>query len=129
MGLDMYVKEVVTPGFTNGVRDHNEDVTQEIAYWRKHPDLHGFIMSNYWNGPGDGNCQRIPLTVERVDAICDAIRAHTLPVTSGFFFGKSYFEDDGPDYRAEMDARDLAKWANVRAAILSGSEVYYVAWW
>ncbi len=133
MGLDMYVRKVITPGIlADGTRDINEDHTEEIAYWRKHPDLHGFIMENFWSPSDenpDGNVERIPLTVERVDKIMDAVRSHTLPFTSGFFFGRSYFPEDDVSIRAEIDAEDLAKWAKVREAILAGDEVFYLAWW
>ena len=77
MGLDMYLKESAFDG--------------TLAYWRKHPNLHGFIVQNYANGVDE--CQKIELTLDNVKEILQACESDNLPTTTGFFFGQSSIED------------------------------------
>jgi hypothetical protein len=77
MGLDMHLIETSTD--------------KEIAYWRKHPNLHGFIVNEFAGGVDE--CQHIPLTLDNVKAIIVATKEDTLPVTTGFFFGQSHPDD------------------------------------
>jgi len=79
MGLDMYLM-----GFDNGVEC-------ELGYWRKHPDLHGYICREFADGVDE--CQRIPLTKDNMRVILAATRAGDLETTTGFFFGESRPED------------------------------------
>ncbi len=60
MGLDMYAY-VGTKGQRNDYYDN-----REIAYWRKHPNLHGW-MQRLWESQGNSG----------------------LPATGGFFFGNN----------------------------------------
>lgn len=76
MGLDMYLK---------GMNDAGELV--ELGYWRKHPNLHGFIVETFAGGVDE--CQEIPLTVEDLSLILAATTKEILPETTGFFFGQS----------------------------------------
>lgn len=80
MGLDMYLFE--------------KDTDEQIGYWRKHPNLHGFIVQEFANGVDE--CQAIPLTLDNVKAIISATKEDRLPHTEGFFFGQSYPEDKEP---------------------------------
>lgn len=64
---------------------------EEIAYWRKHPDLHGLIIQNYANG--EDNCQSVPLKKEDLRHILNLVMLNELPKTRGFFFGESYSAD------------------------------------
>ena len=59
----------------------------DLGYWRKHPNLHGFIVDTFADGVDE--CQRIALDVEDIEKIIHAINAKALPYTEGFFFGKS----------------------------------------
>lgn len=77
MGLDMYLME--------------EGSEREIAYWRKHPNLHGFIVNEFAGGVDE--CQRIPLTLDAVKKIISATKEDRLPHTTGFFFGVSGADD------------------------------------
>ncbi len=95
MGLDMYLtgekyfcayppEEACIPqehGFE--VRSH----MLRLGYWRKHPNLHGYIVDNY--AKGFDNCEPIFLDEHQIEEIIAAITAETLPHTEGFFFGAS----------------------------------------
>ena len=63
------------------------DIILEMGYWRKHPDLHGYIVETFAEGVDE--CQEIELSVEDLRMIAAAIRANKLPHTEGFFFGDS----------------------------------------
>lgn len=77
MGLDMYLYGAYT------------DVSggTQLGYWRKHPNLHGFIVQTFAGGVDE--CQVIPLSMENLALILAATIKDDLPETSGFFFGKS----------------------------------------
>lgn len=76
MGLDMYL--------------YTED-GEEVGYWRKHPDLHGFIVKTFAGGVDE--CQKIPLSSNDLTKILSAVLENKLPHTTGFFFGRSLPED------------------------------------
>lgn len=82
MGLDMYMV---------GEEDGRE---VPLAYWRKHPDLHGFIVKKLADGVDE--CQKIPLSCGDLIDIFHAVDEEKLPRTTGFFFGLSYPEDREP---------------------------------
>lgn len=119
MGLDMFL-------FTR--RPGSEDRT-EVAYWRKHPDLHGFIERTFYKGRDEFNCVEQPLTEADIDQIQDAVRARVLPNTSGFFFGRSYFPEDNAQERQRQDDEDIEKLEKAKDAIRRGDEVFYYAWY
>jgi hypothetical protein len=64
-----------------------EEVTIAIGYWRKHPNLHGYIVNTF--ADGEDKCQEIDLSAENISQIIDAIKNKQLPPTEGFFFGHS----------------------------------------
>ena len=66
--------------------------TLKLGYWRKHPDLHGFIVQTFADGEDD--CQEINLDTTEITEIIEAIKAKKLPKTSGFFFGESDGSED-----------------------------------
>lgn len=98
MGLDMYL----SGRQFNHIFDEQEAeyldgkqikaVEVDLGYWRKHPNLHGFIVNTFANGIDE--CQRIELGVEELNKIIQAIKDRTLPHTEGFFFGKSEISDE-----------------------------------
>jgi hypothetical protein len=104
MGLDMGI--------------YREDTDSEIAYWRKHPNLHGFIVNTFADGIDE--CQKIPLTLENLEKIISAVAADSLPDTEGCFFGASF-----PEYREST----LEQLHEVRKLVESGFSVYYQASW
>lgn len=123
MGLDQFARTIDS----NGNRI-------EIAYWRKHPNLQGW-MSDLWEEKGkpglpednegdmlgDFNCIPLELTREDIDDLEDAILNNVLPKTVGFFFG-----NDSDNHYREQDLEFIRK---AREALDSGLTVVYDSWW
>ena len=102
MGLDMFLYGKKLPGWSGDRAKDDEgfiisSVNVELAYWRKHPNLHGFIVETFENG--EDNCQPIELCEDDIETIIEAIRENNLPDTVGFFYGKS------PTEGAELEAQ------------------------
>jgi len=99
MGLDMYLtgeKFLMTRNLEeDGFRLRSK--TLELGYWRKHPNLHGYIVQTFAGGKDE--CQEIDLGVPQLRAIITAVKAQELPDTNGFFFGVS----DSSQERMEED--------------------------
>jgi hypothetical protein len=100
MGLDMYLtarkfyssmrdERVIEDGFEVEAKDLH------AGYWRKHPDLHGYIVQEFNNGVDD--CQPIDLDADCIKKIITAINEGVLPHTVGFFFGKSFGDEKDND--------------------------------
>jgi hypothetical protein len=92
MGLDMYLFGRKTPlSYKNNNREEDgfpvESIHLKMGYWRKHPNLHGFIVENMADGRDE--CQEITLSNEEITKIIEAIKEGNLPETEGFFFGAS----------------------------------------
>ena len=123
MGLDQFAYSIDSAGNKT-----------EIAYWRKHPNLQGW-MENLWESKGrpnqnadsdpmglsDFNCVPIELTYEDLDGLEHDIQQNRMPQTVGFFFGG----DSDEHYRSQ----DLEFIQNARIALDNGSKVYYDSWW
>lgn len=106
------------PPFPPGIEE-----TQELFYWRKHPDLHGWMHALYRERGGrdpDFNCAYLQLTADDLTRLQSDIMKKELPRTSGFFFGHS-----GPG-DADNDLKFVAK---ALAAIHDGDLVFYSAWY
>ena len=96
---------------------------REVAYWRKHPNLQGW-MEQLWRekgGEGEFNCVDVELTLEDLDALERTLDGEALPETEGFFFG-----ENSDDYYAEQDREFIRE---ARAAIKQGYTVVYSSWW
>ena len=98
---------------------------RELAYWRKHPNLHGW-MEQLWQrkNPEDMstfNGIELELTWDDLDELERAIRHGQLPNTEGFFFGKPadnhYYE------------QDLEFVSNAKAEVFLGLKVFYNSSW
>ena len=107
----------------------NSKVTQprEIAYWRKHPNLHGW-MEQLWNkrngGHQDGtnfNGIELELTYEDLEILELDVITGRLPGTSGFFFG-----NDADDHYKEQDLEFIK---HARAELFLGLKVFYNSSW
>jgi hypothetical protein len=121
MGLDMYAFAAATK-LTTPVDFAEPPDAVEFHYWRKHPNLHGWMQRLYearGGGNADFNCSPLVLDMDDLDALKATIRHHRLPETSGFFFGVSL---DGEE------KGDLAFVAKARALIRDGKTVLYYAW-
>ena len=139
MGLDQYatarkgeprtVKSEYTYPDKDGVmkegfEEHLEwDDTIQLAEWRKHPNLQGW-MEELWyekGGEGEFNCVELELTLENLDALEATLDEEELPETAGFFFG-----GNADDHYAEADREFIVQ---ARAAIKQGYTVVYSSWW
>jgi len=112
----------------------NNGEKEELAYWRKHPNLQGW-MENLWeskgrpgltednsgNMLGDFNCIPVELNIDDLDDLEDAVRGSALPETAGFFFGGN----SDNEYKEE----DLEFIRKAREALDSGLTVVYDSWW
>ena len=141
MGLDMYAY-VGTKGqrdaFYEGAewdKDLMEYVNptvskpRELAYWRKHPNLHGW-MEQLWSDrravdptiDGDTfNGIELELTWEDIEELEQAILAGDLPHTQGFFFGAP-----SDDYYRDQDLEFVK---NAKAELFCGLKVFYNSSW
>jgi hypothetical protein len=121
MGLDMYAysTRVTVPD----VDFESPDGAEEIHYWRKHPNLHGWMENLYLakGGTADSfNCTTVRLGLADLETLETGLRNARLPHTEGFFFGAS----DGSE--TEDDLHFLHK---ARDAIAGGASVFYTNWW
>lgn len=133
MGLDMYLhgrKTLASMGAAKRTEDGFEvnAVELEVGYWRKHPNLHGYIVQTFADGVDE--CQRIPLDKDALAKILAAVKADELPYTTGFFFGESRPEDKP----ATIDIIEKAiAWLDATPKDQPGSweyrEVFYRASW
>ena len=116
MGLDMYAYVADKAG--------QEIDSRELAYWRKHPNLHGWMkkLAESKNLEyGSFNGVELELTWEDIDALEQAVTHKQLPATTGFFFGRDadelYYEDDLRFIQA------------ARAELFLGLKVFYNSSW
>jgi hypothetical protein len=145
MGLDQWACKTKDERASGAFQIPSDLVSEEIAAWRKHPNLHGWMRDLYVaknNGTlrVDGkelpkeevsdhrtfmgeefNCDvGVELTLDDLVALAVAVETNALPETSGFFFGQSSTEDAEDDRRFIRVARE---------AITEGFRVYYSSWW
>lgn len=142
MGLDQYAYVAMHPGqhdeFWAGAevdlatRQYvNARVSEprELAYWRKHPNLQGW-MEQLWRERGCPGAQdddpvfngvELELDWEAIDRLEQAIRDGELPTTQGFFFGA----DSDEHYRD----RDLEFCRLARAELFLKLRVFYNSSW
>lgn len=97
---------------------------EELVYWRKYPDVHGWMKNLFFDKGGvttsDFNHDVVFLTVEDAENLKTAIVEETLPTTSGFFFG---------DSEGRLKENDLEKVDLMLDALSKGSSIYYTSSW
>ena len=142
MGLDMYAYVANKKGQYNDYYETAEfdktvnefvstTVTKpyQIAYWRKHPNLHGW-MEQLWVSKGRPrqsvgwpifNGIELELTWDDLDNLERAIRTGKLPDTEGFFFGKP---SDNHYYEQDLEFVN-----NAKAEVFLGLKVFYNSSW
>jgi hypothetical protein len=108
----------------NGEIDYENQIvkTEEVAYWRKHPDLHGWMENLYREKGGmekSFNGDPLVLTLSDLDRLEEDILRKNLPKTRGFFFGES----------GEISLKDLEFVLEARKAIQEGDTVFYDSSW
>lgn len=137
MGLDMYAYTAARAGqqseyyesaeFDADSKDFvNKSVTKprELAYWRKHPNLHGWmekLAQNKGLSYDSFNGIELELTYDDLLILELDVIAGTLPGTSGFFFG-----EDADDHYREQDLEFVK---NARAELFMGLKVFYNSSW
>ena len=141
MGLDMYAYVAARAGqqdefykgaeWDNEIKDHrnpNVNRPREIAYWRKHPNLHGW-MARLWLAR-EGNELReldnfngieLELDADDLELLEYVVKERELPGTSGFFFG-----NDADDYYYNDDLKFIQM---ARAEMFLGFKVFYNSSW
>ena len=125
MGLDMYAFAVSKRDAIGEFEMARDCEREELHYWRKHHDLHGWMENLYRGKGGDAesfNCIPVELTLDDLDDLQQALLDDNLPRTQGFFFG-----DNPPDL--ETMREDLMFIQKCRIAIEEGKVVYYDSWW
>ena len=138
MGLDQYAYVAARAGAYGeywGDGNYNKDdsdptkVSQprELAYWRKHPNLQGW-MKQLWEEKNPDNTEvtsfngiELELTWEDLERLELDIISGGLPETTGFFFG----EDSNEFYYND----DLEFVKNAKAEIFIGLRVFYNSSW
>ncbi len=124
MGLDQYAyKSKVS---SNEFTPENHE---RIFYWRKNPDLHGW-MEKLWEQRNEDtiinnpemqfNTVYLELALDDLTDLEYQNEGETLPETTGFFFGKS----DKEDKEKNKEFIEIA-----RQAINDEYRVYYFSWW
>lgn len=139
MGLDQYAYVASKAGQQDEYwqQDAGSDVIpkpREIAYWRKHPNLQGWmeqlwirrlaaegktLEDSQWGSSFNG--VELELTYEDLDELERAVIHGQLPPTGGFFFGNNSDEH----YREN----DLEFIKNARAELFCGLKVFYNSSW
>ena len=139
MGLDMYAyagrKGQMNEFYEQDIQFNREtndwDVPaggvqkpRELAYWRKHPNLHGWFekLAERKNlDYGTFNGIELELTLEDLHLLENDVERGRLPATSGFFFG-----NDSDQYYKPHDLKFIQ---DARAAIAAGEQVFYNSSW
>jgi hypothetical protein len=121
MGLDMYAY-IASKADT----DYDDTSRQELAYWRKHPNLHGWMEQladkkgvnyNTFNGV------EIELTWDDIDMLEKDIKSGVVAGldTAGFFFG-----NPSDDYYYDTDLKFCI---DAKAECFLGRKVFYNSSW
>lgn len=122
MGLDQYAWKVAKENAISDLEIKKDCPVEEIYYWRKVPNLQGWMENLYREkgGTKEFNCDVVKLTEEDLDELENAIKNDALPDTEGPFFGKHYVED--------MD--NIVEFIyKARKVLRNGDCVYYSSWW
>lgn len=125
MGLDMYAYSVAKNEGNEQFVIAEGNETSDVAYWRKHHDLHGWMERLYRSKGGTKesfNCVAVRLTLEDLAKLESDLMSSALPETTGFFFGVNPPDEDSL-------REDLVFVAKARTEITMGREVYYDSWW
>ena len=107
----------------NAYKINKKGKKTEIACWRKHPNLHGWMANLYREKGGveEFNCIDLELDKDDINRLERAIDNNGLPNTIGFFFG----EPKDHHYKDQ----DLEFCNIVRKAIQKKQTVTYKSWY
>ena len=93
------------------------EVHLRLGYWRKHPNLHGYIVRTF--AAGVDECQKIDL-----DAVQNPA---SLPKTEGFFFGQSSGQPEEVAEDMKILERAIA-WLETKTPNEMRSVSYQASW-
>ena len=96
---------------------------REIAYWRKHPNLHGWFQAEWESLGNEGsfNGDELEITWDMLERLEYDVINGELPETQGFFFGNPA----DAEYRTD----DLEFIKNARTELFMGLQVFYNSSW
>jgi len=96
---------------------------KELAYWRKHPNLHGWFHREWLDqgNTGDFNGDQLEIDWAMLERLNDAVINGDFPRTSGFFFGEG-----ADDYYRNQDLEFIRQ---ARAELFLGLRVFYNSSW
>ena len=96
---------------------------KELAYWRKHPNLHGWFHREWLDqgNTGDFNGDQLEIDWAMLERLNDAVVNGDFPRTSGFFFGEG-----ADDYYRNQDLEFIRQ---ARAELFLGLRVFYNSSW
>lgn len=122
MGLDQYAYAVHKEDVVDNFNIKYDCRVTELFYWRKHPDLHGWMELLYedYGGTGVFNGKLVRLYPEHLKQLKKDVKKKRLPHTSGFFFGES----DAIKDKMTLEFIDLAL-----DKIKEGYAIYYDSSW
>lgn len=111
--------------------ENKEDIyvcQEELYYWRKHPNLHGYMEKLYSErgGTEEFNCVKLILTKEDIETLIDKIKREingekVFENVIGFFFGKTCGEEWKDDLEVFTKVLEETNWDK--------ETVYYDSWW
>lgn len=109
---------------TNCTVEGPQEGATEFAYWRKHPNLHGWMYElarehGFSGGPQGFNCVWLRLRLEDINRL-ERDMNNSLSTMTGFFFGQS--QDHHETY-----TRQFIK--SARHAMKLGVTIFYDSWW
>ncbi len=121
MGLDQYAYVA-----SKANSSWDDDTKQDLAYWRKHPNLQGWMEKLFY--AKGGKCEtfngvEVELTWDDIDKLEKDIKSQQVSKlgTTGFFFG-----DASDDYYRD---HDLEFCVNAKAETFLGRKVFYNSSW
>jgi hypothetical protein len=133
MGLDMYAYAAANEKqydqyWQDGHWENDQYVSKttkpkELAYWRKHPNLHGWFHREWLDqgNTGDFNGDQLEIDWAMLERLNDAVVNGDFPKTSGFFFGEG-----ADDYYRNQDLEFIRQ---ARAELFLGLRVFYNSSW
>ena len=136
MGLDQYAyvaakngqRDEYWDGYDFETKSSTIEQPREIAYWRKHPNLQGWMQRLWASKVGEEtaahntfNGIELELTWEDLEHLEQDVKDKRLPETNGFFFGS-----DADDYYREQDLKFIKE---AKAELFVGLKVFYNSSW
>lgn len=121
MGLDQFAYIA-----SKADSEWDDSSRQDISYWRKHPNLQGYMEQLFYAKGGvcdTFNGVEVELTWDDVDKLEKAIKSGAVSSlgTRGFFFGEA-----SDEYYRE---KDLEFCVNAKAELFLGRKVFYNSSW